>query len=65
MEININSSGWRAVIELAIYPAATPAVIDMPEVVIYLIDARSNQIIDNTDELTNAISVEKAAPMVP
>jgi hypothetical protein len=66
MEIRIAPSGWTPpTIRPNIYPHATPAKIDIPDVMIYLIDVRSNQINDNTDELANAISVEKAAPRVP
>jgi hypothetical protein len=65
MEINIAPSGWTPTIGPNIYPHATPIKIATPDVTIYLIDVRSNQINDNTDELANAISVEKAAPRVP
>ena len=60
MEISIAPSGWTPpTIRPNIYPHATPAKIATPDVMIYLIDVRSNQINDNTDELANAISVEK------
>ena len=65
MEIIIDSTRWIPTIERNMYAQATPATIARPEVAIYLIQVRSDQIIESTDELTNAISVEKAAPSVP
>jgi hypothetical protein len=65
MEINSNSSGWKLAINPNICPDPTPAVTAIQEITIYFIDVRSDQIIDSIDELTNAASVEKAAPSVP
>ena len=64
-DININSSGWIATIKPNTYPDATPAIIATQEVPICLTDLRSDQTIESTAELTNAISVEKAAPRAP
>ena len=65
IDININSSGWITIIEPTMYPDATAAIIETPEAPMYLIDVRSNQIIERIDELANATSVERAAPRVP
>jgi hypothetical protein len=65
IEISVAPIGWILTIEPKMYPNVTPAIMARPEIPIYLIDIRSNQIMDSTDELAYAISVEKAAPRTP
>jgi hypothetical protein len=65
IEIRIAITGWILIIKPITWLAVTPVTMATAETAVYLIDLASDQTSDSMHELTNAASVENAAPSVP